>query len=144
MTILHIEDHHGITEAVRMLCDDSIYIDSVHSLANAKAHLKVLSYDLLLIDLNLGDSRGMETIKALKDYRIPIIVLTADPTEHFATTAVKLGVADYISKHVLTSINLPVRLNFVLSKSRTKVTTSTLKWEGFELLKPYLACAVLA
>jgi DNA-binding response OmpR family regulator len=140
MNILHIEDHTSIIELVRHLCNNKepFYVDGVTSLAEAREKLADATYDLLLIDLNLGDSYGMETIKALKRYGIPMVILTADPSDQFVRAAAKLGVADYITKSVLHSIDLPTRLRFVRDKCKSSV--STLLWEKLDEIKPYLSC----
>lgn len=145
MNVLHIEDHNGIVELVKLLCNnhEPFYVEAVHSLAQAKERLSRATYDLLLIDLNLSDSKGLDTVKALRGYGIPMVVLTADPTPQFSRIAAKLGVADYITKGVLASIDLPSRLRFVRDKSAQEVK-STLKWERLDEIKQYLTCAVLA
>lgn len=144
MNVLHIEDHNGIVELVQLLCNHSepFYVEAVHTLAEAEERLYRSSYDLLLIDLNLSDSKGLDTVKSLRRYNIPMVVLTADPTESFARHAAKLGVADYITKGVLSKIDLPCRLRFVRDKSvAISKSRSTIKWQGLDQLKQYLSCS---
>ena len=57
------------------------------------------SYNLVLLDLTLPDSRGMESVNLVLETnsRLPIIVLTGED-ETLALKALHLGVQDYIQK----------------------------------------------
>ena len=56
--------------------------------------------DLVLLDLGLPDSRGMESVVALQRHApyVPIIVLSGLDDENTATCAVQKGVQDYLIK----------------------------------------------
>ena len=57
-------------------------------------------YEIILLDLNLPDSRGLETIKSIRKTfpKIPVIVLTGDDTELTENAALDLGVQEYLVK----------------------------------------------
>lgn len=57
-------------------------------------------FDLVLLDLNVEDSSGIDTIKAFKQYIriIPFIVLTSFSDEKLAVEALKNGAQDYLIK----------------------------------------------
>lgn len=144
MKILHLEDEEFTAKLVQRLCIKAD-ITLVSSLFAAKEMLKTECFDLLLVDLNLGDSFGMNTVEELVDYNIPIIVLSADPNDEFVKDAARLGVADYISKLNLSKVDLPLRLQFVHSRNqKVKEKKRGLKFEDITRFKPYLNCAVLA
>lgn len=148
MKILHLEDQPHFAALVREILDSSFQIRCVDSVCEAHDYLEESrrngGYDLLLIDLNLTDSTGMETVEELRDYGVPMVVLTCDPTESFVGEAASLGVADYITKDDLMKVNLPLRLKFVQEKERKKGRQkSSLSFDELGPIKQYLSCAVL-
>jgi len=71
-----------------------------------KEALELLSgdeFDVVLLDLNLPDSVGIDTFKALdsQDSRRPIVILTGEEDEALGVTAVRLGAQDYLGKGFL-------------------------------------------
>ena len=58
------------------------------------------SFDVILLDLNLPDSSGMETCRRMSGAagQVPIIVLTGAEDEAIAAEAMRLGVQDYLVK----------------------------------------------
>lgn len=56
--------------------------------------------DIILLDLNLEDSRGMATLEAVLIVApdVPIVVLTSDADEATAEAALELGAQDYVVK----------------------------------------------
>jgi CheY-like chemotaxis protein len=57
--------------------------------------------DIVLLDLTLPDSSGMDTIIKLKDYfhRMPIIILTGSNDEEKGIESIKKGAQDYLVKN---------------------------------------------
>lgn len=57
-------------------------------------------YDLILLDLLLPDTEGMEILRSLKSRDIPseVIIITGYATVQTAVEAIQLGAADYLSK----------------------------------------------
>ena len=70
LRVLVVEDNPADVELVREYMSDSGFIsfqiDSVSRLSEAIARLERESFDLLLIDLGLPDSRGLETFHNLR------------------------------------------------------------------------------
>ncbi len=94
MTILLIEDDKTLADYLTL----SLYGHEILVAANLATALKVLSVykvNLMLIDLNLPDSRGLETLVALKTYVYPKVVISACCQ---ATVAKMSGVMDYVDK----------------------------------------------
>lgn len=65
-------------------------------------------FDLILLDLGLPDSNGIETFLRMQENaeNIPIAVLTGFQEEYFAIMAVRKGAIDYITKNNLNPDNL--------------------------------------
>jgi PAS domain S-box-containing protein len=104
LRVLVVEDNLADVELVREYMSDSGFIsfqiDSVPRLSEAIARLEGESFDLLLIDLGLPDSRGLETFYKLRNAapNTPAIILTGHDDERTAITAVRSGAQDYLIK----------------------------------------------
>jgi len=95
--------------------------------------------DLVLLDLFLPDSRGMDTILNFKTFipGIPIVVLTGLDRKELGRVAIKEGAQDYICKNDLDSNILENSLRFAierhqlimqLEKRKNQVTESELRF----------------
>src|SRR5258708_7239501 len=75
-------------------------LDSAASLESGLGHLAARHVDVVLLDLSLSDSRGLETFYATqKDApNVPIIVLSGLDDEKLALEAVHAGAQDYLVK----------------------------------------------
>ena len=95
MEILLIEDEPIFAGLIRETYrEESIHV--VGTLAAALDYLKVNSPSLILVDLGLPDSFGVETLKALDKVNKPKAVITGTPG--LASEIAQLGAADYIIK----------------------------------------------
>ena len=58
--------------------------------------------DCVLLDLNLPDSEGIETVVAMHEMApaAPIVVLTGEENEHVAISALRAGAQDYLVRSV--------------------------------------------
>ncbi len=78
------------------------------------------NFDIVLLDLGLPDSYGLEGIRILKDKyaRVPVIVLTGHEDEATAIKALHLDVQDYLTKGQIDS-NLLVRaIRYAIERRR--------------------------
>jgi len=75
-------------------------IDIAETLTQAMLDLKKSGIDLVLLDLGLPDSNGIETVDRLRDAQsnIPIIVLTGLSDEEIGVEAIRRGAVDYVTK----------------------------------------------
>lgn len=102
--VLLVEDNVGDARLLEFhlgSVDDPIFlIDHVDRLSVAVQRLQERSYDVVLLDLSLPDSRGTETVVRLYDVapQIPIVVLTGLNDEATALQAVQEGAQDYLFK----------------------------------------------
>lgn len=73
------------------------------SLAETEEKLSTESFDIILLDLNLPDSEGLDTIKRLKAkfQELTIIILTDYDDWEIQEQALHLGVQDYLCKDLL-------------------------------------------
>jgi DNA-binding response OmpR family regulator len=107
--ILLIEDNPGDAKSIREMLkesDDNLY-EVVHT-TRLDDGIKIIvrdDFDLILLDLGLPDSEGMDTFNIMKYNApdIPIIVLTGLKEDIFAVSAVGRGAQDYLVKDEIDS-----------------------------------------
>ena len=87
----------------------------VDTLAALKSPSK---HDVILLDLELEDSDGLDTLKKViaADPGIPVLVITSMEDEAHAIQAIGLGAQDYLIKGDFTSLQLSTRLHFALER----------------------------
>ncbi len=95
----------------------------VQSLALAKDALIETCFDIVLLDLSLPDSQGLETVKMARQILgdIPIIVLTGCCDTEFALTTLKAGANDYMVKGDFGFDGLTRVIRHVLLRSEMEV-----------------------
>jgi PAS domain S-box-containing protein len=75
-------------------------IELASTLKGAIECLGKADYDIVIADLGLPDSNGIETVKKISEFNphIPIVVLTGLDDEEIGLQAIKNGAADYLVK----------------------------------------------
>ncbi len=102
--VLLVEDDHGVARLIkRMLSDEwknNFLITHTEGLEEAFKSITTESLDIILLDLNLSDSKGLNTLRKMKDRKInvPIVVLTGIEDDIIRIKAVKEGAQDYLNK----------------------------------------------
>jgi PAS domain S-box-containing protein len=116
LRILLIEDNPGDVRLVQeaLLRNPSGLEFHLEVAGRLTDGLKILSerkIDVILLDLNLPDSFGLETFNRLHvEYEdVPIVVLSGEGTEDSAVKTVNEGAQDYLFKDSLTNHSLVVR-----------------------------------
>lgn len=109
--VLLIEDNPGDADLVRLRLVEShpnARVECVHRLSDALASLAGELPSLVLLDLNLPDSRGADTFRKVLENapNVPVVVLSGQDDEVLASKAVTQGVQDYLIKGDLTGKNL--------------------------------------
>ncbi len=109
----------------RLLAQSSLDVGEViHAdrLATALTHLSESSFDVVLLDLGLPDSRGTESVISIQARapRAPIIVLSGLDDEATATSAVQKGVQDYLIKGQVDSTLLMRSIRYALERKRAE------------------------
>lgn len=123
--ILIVDDEEDICEILRFnLESEGYHIDVVNSAEEALS-LDLKAFDLLLLDVMMGQTSGFKMAEIMKhrpDYAsIPIIFITAKNTENDTITGLSLGADDYIQKPFSIK-EVSLRVSAVLH--RTKLATN--------------------
>lgn len=108
-------EHLADATALRFECE---WMDQLEKGISYLAENKV---DLVLLDLNMPDSQGLETLLRLRSrYQdLPIVVLTAAPEQDTAMIAIKQGAQDYLVKGRVDRDGLVRAIRYALERTRT-------------------------
>lgn len=90
------------------------------SLGETERLLEKGSFDLILADLNVGDSRGLDTVRKLVarvQGKIPIVVLTGSVGDQMGLAAVREGATDFIGKDTLNARRLALSARFAIERT---------------------------
>jgi len=104
--ILLVDDDPADRKLVELALKHSVQqtlkfeIESSETLAGGLWLLKDSTFDLVMLDLGLPDSRGIKTVETVRKTcpDIPIIVLTGLAGEEVGVEAIKAGAVDYVTK----------------------------------------------
>lgn len=123
--IFIIEDNPGDLVLIREMLRESgleFSLESSETLKEGLEIFKKLDYDILLLDLGLPDSEGMETfLKAQKELSDKaIIILTGFSDEEQGTMAVGKGAQDYLIKGQIDSTLLSKSIRYSLERKKTE------------------------
>ena len=119
--VLLVEDNPGDADLVRMRLVDGntpVQVDCVARLSDALDSLDREPPTLVLLDLNLPDSRGAETFRKVRDRApdIPVVVLSGQDDEGLAIKAVHQGVQDYLVKSDISSRRLEQAMRYAVER----------------------------
>ena len=108
---LLLEDDDLDCRAVRRALQRSIIpfeCDRVSLLSEVSTQVKREKYDIILTDMNLPDSAGLDTINSLLQLvgKTPIVVLSGTDDDTIALEAVHAGAQDFIPKHYIGDASL--------------------------------------
>ena len=126
--VLLIEDSATARQVVSaMLRDDPHAAFSLHACDNltaATAHLRDQAVDVVILDLTLPESTGVETVTRVRevDREVPLVVFTGCDDESLAMAAMHLGADDYLVKQEVRQGSLLTRtLRYAVEKKRARI-----------------------
>ena len=137
--ILVVDDEQDLCEILKFNLETEGYVVETANSAEEAMTMDISSFNLLLLDVMMGEMSGFAMAKKLKENpmtaNIPIIFLTARDTENDTVTGFNLGADDYISKpfsirEVLVRIRAVIRRT---KESDDPTEPKTLKYQGLEL-----------
>lgn len=99
-----------------------IHFDHCETCRGACERLRDASVDVVLLDLNLPDSSGIDTLEALldADETVPVVVLTGIPEDRLGKVAVARGAQDYLPKERVTSEVLVRTIEYAVERKQTE------------------------
>jgi len=121
--ILLIEDNPGDVRLIQLMLGKSelkYSLEHAATLYDGLAKLEENAFDIALLDMNLPDSNGLESIPEIKRAapRVPIVMLTGLDDEETAVSALQLGVMDYLLKDRIDRTLLVRSLRYAMERKR--------------------------
>ena len=122
--ILLIEDNPGdvrlIQELMREIPTATSELEHVPRLAAGLARLEEGSTDLILLDLSLPDSHGLNTVNRVhaEASHLPIVVLTGADDQGLGIAAVQRGAQDYLVKGQVDAQTLERAICYAVERKR--------------------------
>lgn len=105
-----------------ILPESQVKIVHVSSLAEALQLVESRKFDVILQDLSLPDSDGLDTVQSILSHvkAVPIVILTGLSDEDIAIQAVQLGAQDYIPKKEITASLLLRSIRYAIERKRAE------------------------
>jgi len=125
--ILLIEDNPGDVRLVQEVLAEArgitFELEYTDRLSVGLEYLTAGDIDVVLLDLSLPDSQGLETIERVHFHNltIPIVVLTGYDDESFAITAVRSGAQDFLVKGDFSSLLLVRVIRHAIERKRAEL-----------------------
>ncbi|KRF10233.1 hypothetical protein ASG89_01470 [Paenibacillus sp. Soil766] len=122
--VLLIEDNPGDARLIREVLSDTDHLNVelkwVDQLETGIELITKDAFDVVLLDLSLPDSHGMETIIDFREQApaIPIVVLTGLDDEEVALNAVQHGAQDYLIKGQVNSSVIMRSMRYAIERHR--------------------------
>ncbi len=125
--ILQIEDNLSDAGLIREMLDETGNNYALTTADRLSSGLKLLEdevFDVVLVDLGLPDSDGIDTLRRLQDKNsaLPVIVLTGFVDEGLAVKAIGLGAQDYLVKGRINGALLIRSIRYAIERKRAGET----------------------
>lgn len=101
MDILIVDDEASIRRATSLALDAAgHYVETAENGAVALQSLKESSFDLVLLDLYLGEESGLQLLETIRREHpeVHVVIFTANATIPNAVEATRLGAVDFLEK----------------------------------------------
>jgi serine phosphatase RsbU (regulator of sigma subunit) len=124
INVLLVEDNPDDAELIQMMLarggSNLFRVEAVDHLAAGLQRLGEGNVDIVLADLSLPDSRGLETLKRLHSRRpqVPIVVLTGHDDTTLAVNAVHAGAQDFLVKGQVDGQLLARSIRYAIERKR--------------------------
>ena len=124
--ILIVDDDDKIRNLLKdFLFENQYIISTAENAAQAKEKLKIIKFDIIILDVMMPGQNGYELTKEIKkDLKVPIILLTAKGEVEDRIKGLELGADDYLGKPFEPK-ELLLRVKNILNK-KNKVDLKTI------------------
>jgi len=120
--IIIADDHEIVRSGIKFILEkqDRFHINQeACSFCELIESLSHATFDLLILDLNLGDKNGIHALREISDAypSLPILVLSMYPEETYALQSINAGASGYLNK-TMVSEELTTAMSMIL-KNKT-------------------------
>lgn len=146
--ILVVDDEETLCEALRYNLESEGYLVDTANSAEEALGLKLSDYNLILLDIMMGEISGTQLARIIKSSPItspiPIIFCTAKDTEDDMITGLDLGADDYICKpysmkSLLARVRAVLRRMDVMNNNQLE---DKVEYEGLMIIPSQKQCFV--
>jgi two-component system, OmpR family, phosphate regulon response regulator OmpR len=130
--LLVVDDDRRIRDLLsRFLTNEGYRITTAETAADARAKLKGLSFDLLVLDVMMPGETGFEFAKSLREISsVPILMLTARDAAESRIKGLEMGADDYLSKP-FEPRELSLRIANILKRAQPAAAPPAAEQVGF-------------
>ena len=101
--VLIADDHSIVRQGLRQILSDTPDMLVAGEAENGVQALQMVrqgGWDVVLMDVTMPERNGIDTLKLLKKEfpKLPVLILSMHPEEHYAIRALKAGASGYLTK----------------------------------------------
>jgi two-component system, NarL family, invasion response regulator UvrY len=101
--ILIADDHEVVRQGLKAVLGEHSDLEVVSEASNGNEVLKIIQktkVDIVLLDFDMPEKNGLDTLIELKRMkpRLPVIILSIFPEDHYGTRFLKAGASGYLGK----------------------------------------------
>ena len=117
--ILVVDDDDGIRSLVKKYLNENKYlVTTANSAEDATSKIKVIKFDLIILDILMPGKSGLEFVEDHKNYlETPIVLLTAKGEAEERVQGLEIGADDYLPKPFEPK-ELILRIQNILDKTK--------------------------
>ena len=139
-TILAIDDDITVLNSLRTVLERTYEVSLAKNTDIAKTILNTTTIDLILLDMNMPGTSGMDFLEFLRNdenhYHIPVIIVSSQGTADVIIEIKKRGAVDFVVKPISPDI-LKEKIRSCLQEAGVKIGRKALE---FKLQKLVNAC----
>ena len=124
--VLVVENNQVDSRMLKGMLEKTTYgsfkLDCCSCLAEAYQHLEKSAYDVVLLDLNLKDSRGLDTLERIHHRfpHLPIVINTGAYEDNLGLKAITSGAQDYLIKGKYLPYGLSKALYYAVERKKAE------------------------
>ena len=132
--ILVVDDDDGIRSLVKKyLNENKFLVTTANSAENASEKLKLVEFDLIILDIMMPGKSGLEFIEEnRKKIHTPIILLTAKGEPNERIEGLEIGADDYLPKPFEPK-ELILRIQNIINKTKNKDQKRIIEFENVKI-----------
>ena len=132
--ILVVDDDEGIRLLVKKYLNENNYLVTTADTAeNADQKIKLINFDLIILDIMMPGKSGLEFIKENKNkLETPVILLTAKGEAIERVEGLEIGADDYLPKP-FEPRELLLRIKNILKKTKDKNAKKVVQFSNIEI-----------
>jgi two-component system phosphate regulon response regulator OmpR len=130
--LMVVDDDRRIRDLLsRFLSNEGYRITTAETAADARAKLKGLSFDLIVLDVMMPGENGFDFAKSLREFSsVPILMLTARDAAESRIRGLEMGADDYLAKP-FEPRELSLRIANILKRAQSATPANAPEQVGF-------------